>query len=269
MPAQSALTPAVATTASSFDSLARPRAATGRHDYLLLLSHMRSYSSLLAHLLGTSPEINGYGEMLLRYRTRLDLWRLRSKIRKATGAPLQGRWLLDKVLHNHIRPLDRWLPQQRVRAVIFVRRPVPTLQSMLTLAAEQRDAQFRDDPQRCCDYYVSRLHRLREDAHRLGDGAVYFDAEALVDRPQPLLSGLSHWLGLQQPLAPRYTVGRRSGEVGFGDPSANIRSGCVLPATASTIQRDWVLPKDVVAEAEAAYRRCRDVLMSRCRVLAA
>ena len=42
-------------------------------NYLFLLSHMRSYSSLMSHLLGSSPQIDGYGEMHLRYRTRLSL----------------------------------------------------------------------------------------------------------------------------------------------------------------------------------------------------
>jgi hypothetical protein len=253
-------------TTSAWVELTR-RATAGRHDMLLLLSHMRSYSSLLAHLLGSSPEVDGYGETLLRYRSRLDLLRLRHRIRRATGQPLRGRWLLDKVLHNHVRAPDRWLPPDRVRALIFVRQPVPTLLSMLTLARAQSDRHFDNHPQRCCDYYVSRLHRLREDAERLGESALVFDAEMLVTRPQALLSQVSGWLGLEQPLSPVYSIGRRTGEVGFGDPSVNIRSGRVLQRSASTVREDWVLPNAVLDEAQAAYSRCRTALRAHCHSL--
>src|SRR5262245_13075611 len=39
---------------------------------LFVLSHMRSYSSLLSHVLGSHPEIDGYCETHLRYRSGLD-----------------------------------------------------------------------------------------------------------------------------------------------------------------------------------------------------
>src|SRR4051812_40983666 len=94
------------------------RNAPRERRYLLLLSHMRSYSSLLAHVLGSSPEVDGYGETLLRYQLPLDLWRLRRQVRRSTGQPLRGTWLLDKVLHNRIKPLDRWVEPERLRALI-------------------------------------------------------------------------------------------------------------------------------------------------------
>jgi len=236
----------------------------GEHRYLLLLSHMRSYSSLLAHVLGSSPEVNGYGETLLRYKLPLDLWRLRREIRRSTGRPLRGPWLLDKVLHNTIKPLDRWVERDRLRALIFLRQPEPTLRSVLTLAQADDPRSAMRDPQKCCDYYVSRLHRLREDGERLGGGALYLDAAALIQRPHAVLGAVGSWLGLHEPLAPSYEVGSRSGEVGFGDPSRNIRAGRILAAEATTVRPDLRLPADIVAEAEAAYRRCRTTLLQHC-----
>lgn len=239
-------------------------AAAQEHHYLILLSHMRSYSSLLAHLLGSSPEIDGYGEAHVRYRHPWDLWRLRRSIRRSTGRALQGRWLLDKILHNSIRPPDRLIASDHVRAVIFMRQPEQTLQSLLALARVTPDGVPMRDPQRCCDYYVSRLHRLREDGERLGNAALYFDAESLVDRPHALLPGLGDWLSLCQPLRSGYRVGARSGERGFGDPSENIRAGHILSAEASTVRGAELLDSMVLVEAEAAYRRCRDSLLRHC-----
>src|SRR5882724_3059676 len=131
-------------------------AANGHHRYLLLLSHMRSYSSVLAHVLGSSHEIEGYGETHVRYRNVFDLWRLRRSIKRSTGQPLRGEWLLDKVLHNAVRPVDRFVGRDRVRSLIFLRRPERTLQSLLALARRKGSGASFNDPQVCCDYYVSR-----------------------------------------------------------------------------------------------------------------
>ncbi len=256
------------TSAALRDTRAAVRdAVVPRHHYLLLLSHMRGYSSVLAHVLGSSPHIDGYGETHVRYRRPWDLWRLRRTIRRSTGQPLRGRWLLDKILHNSVRAPDRWLRGDSLRAVIFLRRPEQTLQSMLALAHVTPDGTPMQDPQRCCDYYVSRLHRLREDGERLGEAALYFDAEALIDKPHALLAALSSWLELEQPLRTGYAVGTLSGEVGFGDPSGNIRAGHILGAGASTVRNAPPLGAMVMAEAEAAYLRCRDSLQRHCRTV--
>jgi hypothetical protein len=42
---------------------------------LFVLGHMRSYSSLLCHILGSHPQIDGYCETHIKYRTRFDLLR--------------------------------------------------------------------------------------------------------------------------------------------------------------------------------------------------
>jgi hypothetical protein len=243
------------------------QAATGGHHYLLLLSHMRSYSSLLAHLLGSSPEVDGYGETHVRYRSPFAPWQLRREIRKSTGRPLRGRWLLDKILHNHIRPIDRYVEPARVRALVFLRRPEQTLQSLLTLAGSKGDGGAFRDPQVCCDYYVSRLHRLRLDGERYGRQALYFDAEALLESAQAVLDGVAAWLGLRAALSTQYSVGRRSGEEGFGDWSANIRAGRVLGSEQTTVHRVVALDPAITAEAQAAYVRCRAGLLKTCSLL--
>jgi hypothetical protein len=50
--------------------------------HLFLLGHMRSYSSVLSHILGSHPQIDGYCETHIKYRTRLDLWRLHHRVRQ-------------------------------------------------------------------------------------------------------------------------------------------------------------------------------------------
>jgi hypothetical protein len=237
--------------------------------YLFVLSHMRSYSSLLAHLLGSSPEIDGYGETHVQYRGRLDLWRLHRRVQRSTGAPLRGRWLLDKILQNNIMPPDGVIPSDRMLTVIALRSPENTLRSIVTLlrGREQTPQVPAPSPELACDYYVSRLHRLRIDGERLGKRSLYFDAEALVHRPQRTLAMLSEWLELRSPLAPDYKILPRTGEFGFGDPSRNIYSGRILSSAATTVSAEMSLPKSILLEAQAAYERCRGSLLRHCHVV--
>lgn len=67
-------------------------AANGPYRHLMLLSHRRSHSSVLAHALGHSPIIQGRGETQVRFRSLLDPWRMRRPIRESTGEGY-GDWL--------------------------------------------------------------------------------------------------------------------------------------------------------------------------------
>ncbi|QQZ27263.1 hypothetical protein HMY34_16720 [Thiothrix subterranea] len=46
---------------------------TQSYSRIFLLSHMRAYSSLLGHIIGSQPRINGYYEMHQSYLSDADL----------------------------------------------------------------------------------------------------------------------------------------------------------------------------------------------------
>jgi len=61
------------------NTLADPYTIVGRgqpYRILLILSHMRSGSSLLTHLLNSNPEIIGYGETHIQYASEQDFKKL-------------------------------------------------------------------------------------------------------------------------------------------------------------------------------------------------
>src|SRR5215469_2188157 len=106
--------------------------------YLFVLGHMRSYSSLLCHILGSHRQIDGYCETHIKYRTRWDLWRLRSRVVRLTGEPLHGRYVLDKMLHNY--PLAASILRSRyTRWIVLLRRPLPTVQSIVNMGLRYSD----------------------------------------------------------------------------------------------------------------------------------
>lgn len=101
----------------------RPSVFLGSRRYILVLSHMRSYSSLLCHILGSHPQIAGYAEMHQGSRGRLDLLRLRARACRSLGGKLDGEFVLDKVLHNEYSISDSIINQANSTAVISGQKP--------------------------------------------------------------------------------------------------------------------------------------------------
>ena len=123
-------------------NVARPRQA------LFLLSHMRSYSSLLCHILNSNPEVDGYGELGIPYRTPLDLINMRYQIRLTTGNRLQGRYALDKVLHPTVELADAILTSPSATVMVGVREPDASVRSIRAMGMAKAKPDWKADPKR-------------------------------------------------------------------------------------------------------------------------
>lgn len=206
----------------------RPASAGAERGFLFLLAHMRSQSSLLAHLLASHPEIAGHSELHRRYETRADLTAMRAAIEAQLGAPAGVRWLVDKVLHNQLSIDPRILARSDVRAIVLLRRPAASIASMVRMTRTHAPDQPYADPVNAGAYYVDRLRVLLSYEASLAPRLVFVASETLVDAPDETLASLSRWLGLARPLASTYRTFANSGVLGHGDPSEHIRVGRVL-----------------------------------------
>ena len=234
---------------------------------LFVLGHMRSYSSLLCHILGSHPQIDGYCETHIKYRTRLDLLRLRARVVKLTGEPLRGRYLLDKILHNY--PIAPGILRSRqTLAVVLVRRPVATLRSIVNMGLHYSDIAWYRDLDSVTRYYEERLAMLVRLADQLPGRAVFIEAEALLSRTTDVLRGVTALLELTEPLRADYRRFAHTGEGGFGDPSETIFRGHVANETREP-RTPVVVPAALEARLETAYAVCCSSLRDRCDVLAA
>ena len=228
---------------------------------LFVLSHMRSYSSLLAHVLGSHPEIDGYCETHLRYYFPFDVLRLQWKVRKLTGEPLSGRYVLDKILHNYaISP--GILENPRVRAVLLLRQPVEVVQSILHMGMNLDPVARNTNLEHVTSYYVARLERLTDLARKLGRRAAFIESEALLEHTDETLEFLRDYLELSNPLDRHYRSFAKTGAPGFGDPSPNIRSGNIV---APKTKRDlFAVPPSLVAKVAAAHAACLAACVRNC-----
>lgn len=222
------------------------------NEYLFLFSHMRSYSTVLSHVLGSHAEISGYGETHLKYRRSSDLRRLRWRIARTTNSWPQGRYLLDKLLHNFMLVPKQLRQSPRLRSLIFMRRPEPTLRSILRMGSSHPERSWYSSPTRAAEYYCERVAWLTAIGVQLKERALLFPAEAITAEPESLLTRVTRHLDLSTPLHTSYRLHRFSGLAGYGDASARLKAGVII--------RDAQISEEPVLRIDASLlERCNDI----------
>ena len=218
---------------------------------LFLLGHMRSYSSVLSHILGSHPKISGYCETHTKYRTWFDLWKLRRRVRKLTGERLTGDYVLDKVLHDY--PMARSiLRSSNTRAIVLIRRPRETIRSIIEMGLSHSPVAWHRDFDLVARYYETRLAGLLRLAEALRGRVVFLEAEALLTNTRAVLDQLGVFLELQSPLPTEYRRFAHTGERGYGDPSKAIVTGriALLPRERRTAVS---LPRPLTSRLQIAH----------------
>ena len=235
------------------------RALLRSHRHILMFSHMRSYSTLIGHLLGSHPQVSGYAEQQQSYRTFADLSGLCYGIWKVNDYRVDGDYLFDKLLHDGHVVSDRVLGRDDVLPVYAVREPVASLRSIVAMARDKNRPAWQD-PEGASRHLHKRYAALRELASRRGDAAALF-TDSVVLEPEQTLAGLSTYLGLRTAVSPSYASFPKTGVGGFGDPTGPIAAGRIV-ADRPTHEVD--VPSSVAAALVEDYRATADLLVSRC-----
>jgi hypothetical protein len=149
--------------------------------FLFVVGHMRSYSSVLCHILGSHPEISGYAEAHQSYLGRNDLDRLARTVREQTGEVTLKRIVLDKVLHNHREIAPDILRRSDVRCLFLLRNAGDTIASILNMARTLEHTGDFSDPSRVVAYYAERLARIEEYVPYVSGRALFVESERLLD----------------------------------------------------------------------------------------
>ncbi|MFT3922625.1 MAG: hypothetical protein QM778_08840 [Myxococcales bacterium] len=236
----------------------------GPKQYLLVLSHMRSHSSLLAHILGSHPGVTGHAEMHCRYSTPLDLVKLRCRVIVDNGGQLTGQYVLDKVLWSHLHIDERILCRPDLKVVFLLRDAPSTLRSIVNLGVGFDFGHWYRDASKVSDYYVERLRTLRglaDTLHSSGRTSFFLHSSELVDDSDAVLADLGRWLGLQEPLRPQYDVFDTTGRRNAGDPSEHIKARTIVKSRPT---HDFDLDPALVQVASRAHDECLDALRRVC-----
>lgn len=207
------------------DCLFHPARYLSKKGYIFLISHMRSYSSLLGHILGSHPEIKGYAENHQRYRNWLDFLRLRRATYLSCNS-LEGRYIFDKLLHNYCAITDRIILQKNIKIIISIREPEKTIKSIVRLFSEIEHSKYQSISD-CVNYYCQRLAGIKKLVERIPGRYYFFKAERIINDTEKLLDELEAFLDLETPLKSEYKTFKYTGQQGKGDPSEFISKGSV------------------------------------------
>ncbi|MHB1187989.1 hypothetical protein [Thiobacillus sp.] len=222
---------------------------------IFLLSHMRAFTSLAGHILGSHPQINGYYEMHISYEDAAALDRQLEVFRQGDVLKPNSRYLFDKLLHNEYVLKPERLGLAELKILVSLAEPARTIRSIVHLFRQKPDPDLYASPVEAAHYYVARVKALADFCRTADRGYYYFDAELLQSAPERLLPRLSDWLALDSPLSERYQTFSQTGKPGRGDSSARIHGGRI-----DRTRVDYshiVIPEEALSAAREAYRECR------------
>lgn len=208
----------------------RPLALTARNNFLFILGHMRSGSSLLCHLLCNSPDIIGFGEAHNSYRRRTDLAKLLAAVLHHTGEnPMKYRYVLDKVVGQQHIMKPAVLTDRRTRYVFLVREPLRSIASIVAMRRMYHD----ETPQQlitfATNYYALRLTQLEELARTIDnpERCLLVTHQQLLNATPSVFEALEEFLDLSAPLREEYEILPTTGKPGMGDPTPSILRGTI------------------------------------------
>ncbi len=194
---------------------------------LFMLSHMRSRSSLLSHILGSNEAIAGYSELSIRYKNTGSLLDQKIALHQ-DGLEINSNTILfDKVLHNSYDfKKAELLNKDEFKVIVMVRPPEATVKSIVTMGRKQGNAKYGNIDW-ACDYYIGRLDKLVRISQHLDD-YIFVNSDDIVNCPDETLTRLTNSLNLKTPLSTEYSSFNKTGMKKSGDTSDNIKKGRIV-----------------------------------------
>jgi len=230
--------------------------------HIFLLSHMRSYSSLFGHIMGSNPAICGYYEMHIGYYSWKSLIRQKLLYFENEAVKPGFSCMFDKVLHNEHSVSPKILNGRRIKTIFCLRRPQDTIPSILKLYQGIDPSHEFNSESFATDYYIQRLAALERIAAALEQDFFYLDAEAIRDNTEECLGNLSEWLQLGTPLSPTYELQMNTGKERYGDTSERIRTGRIADDGTSEYT-DFQHDAALLDNAIRAHNRLRKLLIEK------
>lgn len=236
---------------------------------LLILSHMRSGSSLLSHILNSNPEIIGYGETHLHYASELDFKNLILKVylnqyntkgKNIESLKMTHEYVLDKILHNNKFIDIEFLNSEKLYAIFLLREPQRSLPSIIDLKPNWTE-------EKALHYYGGRLPILEEYAKLINNKkrSLFITHDQLLNQTSLVFDALQNFLGTQQAFSEEYDVVKTTGQKGVGDSKGNIKAGRIIRERRK-IHRN-VAP-ELVERGMQAFDRCSTTLSEYCKTIA-
>ena len=223
---------------------------------------MRSYSSLLSHILGSHPEISGYSELHQSYRSHQDLIKMKSKISIAYDKKLSTSYLLDKILHNQYSMDFNLLQSNNVKTLFFFFLPAQTLKSIIKMSFNINNMKNYQNEQYALYYYEKRLLMLTQYVRLIKQGSLFIQSEHLLDNTSSTLNFIENYLSLNTPIREEYNIYKYSGQPLHGDSSKRLFEKRITQEKEE--KQELHISNDILKKAEKSYLECKVILEDHC-----
>ena len=227
---------------------------------LFILSHMRSGSSLLTHILNSNPEIIGYGETHINYASEANFKDLIFKVYwKMRDYQMQHKYVLDKILHTKKILNKSLLTSNNIRTIFLIREPVRSLNSIL-------DLKLHWNEKKALDYYLERLAMLENYAKIINNKnhSLFITHEQLLQQTNLVFEKLKNFLDANEGFSEQYEILRTTGRSGIGDSSNNIKAGRILRESR---RLDNKISQESIAKAMPLFNQCSETLSQYCSIV--
>jgi len=231
---------------------------------IFLLSHMRAFTSLAGHILGSHSSINGYFEMHISYDDASALDKQLDVYQQYEALKENSHYLFDKLLHNDYQLIPE-LPGYPgttipdIKILVSLLEPEQTIKSIVNLFVQKETEELYASPIEATNYYIERVKTLADFCKTSNQRYYYYDAEMFKSTPDRLLPQLTSWLELDTPLCERYQVFSQTGKAGKGDSSKFIRSGTIDKTKVDYSHIS--IPQDELSRALEVYQDCREIII--------
>ncbi|MGH2413856.1 MAG: sulfotransferase family protein, partial [Microcystaceae cyanobacterium] len=227
---------------------------------LFILSHMRSGSSLLTHILNSNPEIIGYGETHINYASEVDFKKLMFKVYwQLKNLAMNHQYILDKILHNHKFLDDNFLISEKVYIIFLLREPQKTLPSIIGIKPHWSE-------EKALNYYLERLSMLEKYAKLINNKkhSLLVRYDQILNHSESVFEALRNWLETQTEFSEQYQVLKTTGMKGIGDSSSNIKAGRIIR---NSQKLDSKFSQELVETAMPYFNQCSQTLSQYCRTI--
>lgn len=228
------------------------------YSIIFVLSHMRSGSSLLSHILNSNPEIIGYGETHQRYESVQDFKSLIFRIYWLNREmDMNHTYLFDKILHNHKIVNNSILTSENLHSIFLLREPKRTLSSILDIKPHLTEEQ-------ATNYYINRLLDLEVYARLINskDRCLLIKYDQLIKKSDLVFQKLQRFLKTQKGFSEKYDLMRTTGMRGIGDSSDNIHAGQIIRQERKLSRK---ISPELTQKADKAFDDCQLVLTQYCQ----
>jgi hypothetical protein len=239
------------------------------YKFVFLMSHMRSGSSLLTHILCSNPEIIGYGETQIKYSSEADIQALIHKaynhnaqeltrLNAAQAFKMQHTYVLDKVLHQNLKDLSI-LKKLQTKSIVLIREPERTLKSILDI----RDHWTEET---ALDYYRIQLDHLIDCTNFLSapNRFLLLTYHQVISDTPIVLQALQSFFETKHPFSEQYQVKKTTGQAGIGDAVGHIKAGTVVRERR---QLDVTISPVIIQKAQDIFEQAQQQLSHTCLTL--